>query len=167
MRAFGLTALVLALIGSGLASRPAAAADFYMVYIQTEGTDNYWVELIDPATIATDQNGHRTVRAANISPMQLWNDEKIEFDCAGNRLRTLSSMSHQGDGTMLDRAKMGLKIGDWSTPKSDEIGGLLLQTVCTWSASKMTDGGAYTAPDFATAETKISDRLYELENKKH
>jgi hypothetical protein len=153
------------LLGSCLASGAAQAADFYMVYLSTE-PDDYWVELIDPATIATSTDGHKTVRAARIASMDLWTDDRLEFDCSTNQYRYASSISHLAGGDTIDRMKIPGLLGGWETAKPGELDFLTRETVCEWSDSKMTGAAVYTAADFPTAALRISARLFEMEQQK-
>jgi len=153
------------LLATLFAIRPACAADFYMLYVSTSG-DDYSVELLDPASIQTMPDGHRTVRESSISPMELWQDNVMEYDCSSYRYETLSSKAHLAGGDMIDRSTMAGMVGVWDTAKPNELAYLAHDTVCNWTSGKMTGSSVYTAPDFETAETRLSDRLYELEYKK-
>lgn len=153
------------LLGTLFASGPANAADFYILYASISG-DDYFVELMDPASIKTTPDGHKTVRESSIRSMDLWQDNVIEFDCSSYRYKTLSSISHLAGGDTLDRSTMDDAVGVWDVAKPDEIAYLAHDTVCNWTSSKMTGNYVYTAPDFETAEHRLSEKLYELEYKK-
>jgi hypothetical protein len=153
------------LLGALCVSRPAHAADFYMLYVSASG-DDYSVELIDPASIKTTADGHRTVRESSISPMDLWQDNVIEYDCSSYRYKTLSSIAHLAGGDTMDRSTIEGMVGVWDTANPGELAYLAHDTVCNWTSSKMTGSQVYSAPDFETAETRLSDKLYELEYKK-
>ena len=72
-----------------------------------------------------------------------------------------------GGGDTIDRSGMAGMVGVWDTAKPDELAYLAHDTICNWTSSKMTGSAVYTAPDFETAELRLSDRLGELEyNKK-
>ncbi len=165
MKSLAVATVCFALAGSWVMGGAARAADYYIVYVSTD-PDDYWLELIDPATIATDPNGHRTVTGANIRSMDLWNDETYEFDCSTQRYRTVSSISHLAGGSTLDRSTIaGLAIGEWVTAQPGDLALLTHDVVCQWSSDKMTGDAVYSAPDFPTAESRISDRIFELEQK--
>ena len=153
------------LLGALFASGPTHAADFYLLYVSASG-DDYFVELMDPASIKTTPDGHKTVHESSIRSMDLWQDNVIEFDCSSYRYKTLSSISHLAGGDTMDRSTFDDTIGVWDTAQPDEIAYLAHDTVCNWTSSKMTGSYVYTAPDFETAEHRLSEKLFELEYKK-
>jgi hypothetical protein len=159
----GTTSLLL--LGGLFMSRSAYAADFYMIYVSASG-DDYTVELMDPASIKTTADGHKTVRESSISPMDLWQDNVIEYDCSSYRYKTLSSIAHLAGGDTMDRSTIEGMVGVWDTAKPGELAYLAHDTVCNWTSAKLTGSQVYAAPDFETAETRLSDKLYELEYKK-
>lgn len=165
MRRLLLGAITMLLLGALFVSRTAYAADFYMLYISASG-DDYSVELIDPASIKTTADGHKTVRESSISPMDVWQDNVIEYDCSSHRYKTLSSITHLAGGSTIDRSTIEGMVGVWEDAQPDELAYLAHDTVCDWTSSKMTGNQVYSAPDFETAETRLSDKLYELEYKK-
>lgn len=153
---------ITALMGAFFISLPACASDFYMVYVSTSG-DDYSVELIDPSSIRTTQDGHRAIREASISPFQLWQDNVIEYDCSNHMYKYISSIAHMGGGDTIDRSGLPGMVGNWDTAKPNELAYLAHDTVCNWSSDKMTGNSVYTAKDFEDAVRRISDRLLELE----
>src|SRR5271170_4022152 len=85
-------------LGAGLWSWsivPALAADFYILNV----TDENSVALLDPTTIVSAQAGHKAFHLAEINEFDLWIDNNVEVDCAGNRSRKLSAISHMASGT--------------------------------------------------------------------
>jgi hypothetical protein len=159
----GVTSVFLA--GALFASSPAHAADFYMIYVSASG-DDYSVELMDPASIRTTADGHKTVRESSISPMDLWQDNVIEYDCSSYRYKTVSSIAHMAGGDTMDRSTLDGMVGVWDTAKPNQLAYLAHDTVCNWTSSKMTGNSVYSATDFETAEHRLSDRLFQLEYKK-
>lgn len=153
------------LLGALCVSRPAAAADFYMLYVSASD-DDYSVELMDPASIKTTADGHKTVRESSISPMDLWQDNVIEYDCSSYRYKVISSIAHLAGGDTMDRSTIDGMTGVWETANPGELAYLAHDTVCNWTSSKMTGDQVYSAPDFETAESRLSDKLYDLEYKK-
>jgi hypothetical protein len=101
----------------------------------------------------------------------------MELDCAGKRLRKLSSVSHlAGGGTInipgatspWDDARGGLR-GTWrhyklfrepqapGAPRSKEsIAAKMLATVCPWPEIKPTGNAVLEAPDFPALIDRIS-----------
>lgn len=158
------TAVTLAL-GALVAPRPATAADFYILYLSTD-PDDFSVELMDPASIRTTPDGHKTVREASISPLELWQDNVMEYDCSTKRYQTLSSKAHLAGGDDIDRSTIPGMVGVWDTAAPDELAYLAHDTVCGWTGKEMTGDSVYTAPDFESAELSISERLYQMENEK-
>lgn len=152
-------------LGVLFAARPAAAADFFIIYLDTAG-DDYSVELMDPASIQTTADGHKTVRESSISSMELWQDNVMEYDCSSHRYQTVSSKAHMGGGDTIDRSNIPGMVGVWDTAQPDELAYLAHDTVCNWTPDKMTGSAVYSAPDFETAEHNISGRLFEMENEK-
>ena len=157
----GLIALGFAL-GAGLYSRPLApafAADFYILNI----TDGNNVSLLDPTTIVSAQGGHKVFHVAEIDEFDLWVDNKVEVDCAGEQSRKLSAVSHMGGGSTIP----GLSSpGPWGKLGKGTVGMKIHDIVCQWPNSKPTGSSVYVATDFKSAVSRISNRIYELNREK-
>ncbi len=140
----------------------ARAADFYMIYVQTEGDDKV-VELLDPSSVQTLADGHKMALVSNISEFDLWQNDGMEFDCSRHQYQILSATSHVG-GEDIDVTN--IHANGWEPAKPDEIDGAVYDTVCNWTPDKLTGSAVYSAADFKTAQHLISDRLYELGEEK-
>lgn len=134
-----------------------------MVYVQTDGDDKF-VELLDPSSITTLANGHKIGSVSNISEFDLWQIDKMEFDCSSHQYQILTAISHLGGGDMMDVTH--LHANGWEQVKPDEVDSLVYDTVCNWTPAKLTGSPVYSAADFPTAEHLISNRLYELGRQK-
>jgi hypothetical protein len=71
---------------------PAFAADFYILNV----TDENNVLLLDPTTIVSAQAGHKVFHFAEIGEFDLWIDNNVEVDCAGQRSRKLVCRQSSG-----------------------------------------------------------------------
>lgn len=138
---------------------PAFAADFYILNV----TDENNVSLLDPTTIVSAQAGHKVFHFAEIDEFDLWLDNKVELDCAGMRMRKLSSVSHLGGGSTMP----GLSSpGPWDKLGKGTVGLKILGIVCQWPNSKPTGSSVYVATDFKSAVSRISHRIFELNHEK-
>jgi hypothetical protein len=149
-------------LGAGLCSwsaAPAFAADFYILNV----TDENNVSLLDPTTIVSAQAGNKVFHFAEIDEFDLWVDNKVEVDCAGERWRKLSAVSHLGGGS----TQPGLSSpGPWSKLRKGTVGLKIHDVVCQWPNSKPTGSSVYVATDFKSAVSRISRRVFELNREK-
>jgi len=147
-------------LGLLLASAAVAvrAADFYMVDASSEQ-----VVLLDPSSIGTSPDGDKTARIAMISDMDLWDDDRMEFDCSAARYKSLSSVAHLAGGDTLDRSSIDGMVGVWNEVKDHTTGSLLFDSVCRWSPSMLSGDHVFSAADFESALHNISSKLTEMQ----
>jgi hypothetical protein len=149
-------------VGAGLCSwstSPALAADFYILNVTNENN----VSLLDPTTIVSAQNGHKTFHFAQIDEFDLWIDNNMEVDCTGQRWRKLSAVSHLGGGS----TTQGLSSpGPWDKLGKGTVGLGIHDVVCQWPNKKPEESSLYVATDFNSAVSRISSRIFELNHKK-
>src|ERR1700679_2862094 len=117
------------LLGIVFIGRVAGAADFYMLDISKDDDGDYSVELMDPASIKSTPDGHKTVRESSVSAMELWQDNVIEYDCSSYRCKTVSSAAHLAGGDMIDRSGLPGMVGTWDTAEPKTLAYLAHDTV--------------------------------------
>jgi hypothetical protein len=139
------------------AGAPVQAADFYMIDASRDQ-----VVLLDPSSIAASPDGSKTARIAMVHDLDLWTDDKMEFDCPGARYRSVSSVAHLAGGDTLDRSSVPGMVGEWANVTENTLSALVVRTVCQWSPSMMSGDQVYSAPDFDSALHGISSKLTEM-----
>lgn len=133
---------------------PASTTDFYVVYISLKDKN---VILLDPATITLAPDNHRIAHFADISEAEVWNDDTYEFDCAGGRLKYLSSIEHLSKKDTMDRSSY-IPMGVWTGFPELSKAALMRDAVCQWPDNKK-DLIAWEASDYQAAVEALSDKL--------
>jgi hypothetical protein len=77
----------------------------------------------------------------------------MELDCAGKRLRKLSSVSHLAGGGTLN---IPGATSPWGAAQKESIAAKMLATVCPWPEIKPTGNAVLDAPDFPALIDRIS-----------
>lgn len=123
------------LLGAALSwfAGTAFADDFYVLYFSAEEETAL---LIDPASVSETAGHHKLAHIANISAFALWNDDAMEADCAGNRWKTVSSISHLGRGESIDHALDATEPPDWEPITKGTMAWHEFDVMCRWPESK-------------------------------
>jgi hypothetical protein len=159
MKKSGVAALMLGTVLCWGMTAAASATDFYFVGSPDMGT----IILLDPGTIAPAPDGHKIAHLAYVGSYSLWHDDKMELDCAGKRLRKLSSVSHLAGGGTIDNPEAK---SSWGTPQKDSIAASVVTTVCQWPGIKPTGKAVLASPDFPTLIDRISAVITKNKEKK-
>ncbi|HEY8085102.1 MAG TPA: hypothetical protein VIE69_05815 [Methylophilaceae bacterium] len=130
----------------------AFAADFYVLYFSAEEETAL---LLDPSSVSETADHHKLAHIANISAFALWNDDAMEADCAGNRWKTVSSISHLGRGESIDHALDATEPPAWEPVTKGTMAWHEFDVMCRWPASK-DKLELYQADDLPTAGKSIS-----------
>src|SRR5260370_37488422 len=136
---------------SGWTITSASAAEFYFI----GSPDKTTIILLDRGTIVAAPNQHKIAHFASVNRYSLWNDDKMELDCAGNRLRKMSTVSHLAGGSTQDYPKGGT----WDAPQKEAVATNMLSVVCKWPQIKPTGNSVFTAPDFQNLIDRVSVML--------
>jgi len=142
------------LLGAALSwfAATAAAADFYVLYFSLEEESAL---LLDPTSVSETADHHKLAHIANISAFFLWNDDVMEVDCAGNRWKTVSSISHLGKSDSEDHAPDADATAGWEDITKGTMARHEFDVVCRWPESKA-NLEVYQSADLPTAEQTIS-----------
>ena len=138
---------------------PTLAADFFVFSINDRSAS-----IIDPTTIAGEQNGHRIFHLIDVQIDNMWFDAKDEMDCTAARGRRLSGAVHQGSAIEPSFASPE----PWVTYKEGTVGMQMHDFVCHWTNSPPQKGSYlynWTAPDFKTAVTQLSRMVMQRQKK--
>jgi hypothetical protein len=144
-----------------LQSVSAQAADFYVV-AQDLSSDDPRVEIIDPATIAPGDGGHKIVHVDDIQPNNSWYDDTWELDCSKATVRSLARSAHGlTDNNTTDwTLSSDSDPGDWQGFTEGTNVAFIYETVCQWPDKKPSDERLISASDFIAAVQLISAKYF-------
>jgi hypothetical protein len=132
-----------------------SAADFHLIDLSRP---EHKAVLLDPSTIASAKDGHKSARLAEVGIGGSWSDYKVECDCAGNRFKKLTDVYHSDTAKPLDRSSNPLFTGSWIAGKKGVLSSAIIETVCGWPKAK-TKEKAVPGADFEAAIKRASDIL--------
>jgi hypothetical protein len=121
--------LLLPVLAGGVWLLTTHAGWAFTAYVIASTPDNYWA--IDPSTIQDGASGHRIADVYQVGTVYSGAIAKLEFDCAGRRVQTLSDKSYEAEDD-------GMKfLSDNSPPEPGDVpeGSVLegiFTFVCGW-----------------------------------